>query len=81
MKAILYLTAFIAFTVTNLEAASGIRGQPSGTGTKDPKNSTRPGKGVPSGKGTPAGKNITKLVNCTDGGNHTQGRNRTGDHH
>ena len=70
MKTILYMTAFVAFAVTNLEAASGFRGRPSG-----PKNSTRPGKGKP------AGKNITKLVNCTDGGNHTQGRNRTGGHH
>jgi hypothetical protein len=75
MKTILYLTAFVAFAVTNLEAASGFRGRPSGTGTMGPKNSTRPGKGKL------AGKNITKLVNCTDGGNHTQGRNRTGGHH
>ena len=75
MKTILYLTAFIAFAATNLEAANGFRGRPSGTGTKGPKNSTRPGNGKP------VGKNVTKLVNCTDGGNHTQGRNRTGDHH
>ena len=75
MKTSLYLTLFIAFAVTNLDAASGIRGRPSGAGTMGPKNSTRPGNGKP------AGKNTTKLVNCTDGGNHTQGRNRTGDHH
>jgi hypothetical protein len=74
MKTILYLTAFIAFAATNLEAASGFRGRPSDSGTKGPKNSTH------SGNGKPTGKNITKLVNCTDGGNHTQ-KNRTGGHH
>jgi hypothetical protein len=79
MKTSLYLTAFIAFAITTLEAAGGFRGRPSGTGTMGPKNSTRPGGGKPGG-GKP-GKNITKLVNCTDGGNHTQSRNRTGDHH